>query len=375
MDVRHQIQALGLALLVSAAGCSLPQSMTRVLPTQDAAIDDPLEKKTLLPRPSYLSAKKELSNADQTTLEFARWKESIGDYQSARESYGDIVADNPANVDARIGYARVEYRIGQKSEAEKILKATIAKYPSEAAGYLELGRVYGDQQRWQEAVETLNQAVKLDPADRTTNYELGLALANSEQTEAAIAPLTVAVGSSAALYNIGYLLQQKGRMAESREWMNRALSSNPDEKTRTNALKLLAAMSTGDINDQRSLATKRSTVNLDQSTFQEFTEQPGRMIQRASAEQPADATNSLPIITAGPVRSAGKTASKSQVVNATMTRSLPPATISQPQQTFPSATAVQTPPNQWQPAAPSTNNNAAPMTTAPSEPPRWRGRS
>ena len=264
------------ALIVSLslqAGCSSVSSKLKSLAFSKPDPSDPLAYLPDEADDSYKTAKRKLDNGEDTLLKFAKWREDLGDYAEARQQYTNILAENPDCADARIGMARVEYATGRVSESVKILEVTAQKFPDRADTWAELGRIQSEREEWGQAVQSLTKAVELSPESQGARYQLGIALARSDRFDEARSHLTFAVGESAALYNIGYVLTESGRADEAALWVRRALNAHPDERTRTAAARMLAELS-----GERSAAPRRqpNTVDVALTTFREYREVPGQ---------------------------------------------------------------------------------------------------
>lgn len=310
--------------VATMSGCSSFKSLaSKDTSTIDDPLSDPGESSE-----SYIAAKRELkSKAPATVLAFAEWKEDIGNFDEAKAKYNDVLSDDPHNVDARIGIARVEFKTGRKQEAQRILTATVKKYPESKAAWLELGRLHARQDQWESAISGLGRAVKLDPTDRVVNYELGVAMTRNNQLEEGHRYLAVAGGDSSASYNVGYLLHEQGRSADAAVWMQRALDSKPDPKTRSSAEKLLAVLGQGQqrntmLASQSRTVPQQAQINKDKTTYQNYKERPNSDGFPA-ANRPAAGVVSMgpaPVISPGVQSTA---APRQPIRTANMQRTLP----------------------------------------------------
>lgn len=185
---------------------------------------------------------KGLKNPEATNLAFARWKEDMDQFAEAKRRYHEILTANPDCLQARLGIARIERETGRFTQCREILEAARRQHPENPAVALEMGRMYNDRKEWRHAVTAFRQATDLAPDDQTIRYELGLALTNAGQVDEGLSHLKFAVGDSAACYNVAYLLNQQGKTADAVNWIERALDSHPDERTRQMAGELLADM-------------------------------------------------------------------------------------------------------------------------------------
>ena len=280
---------LALGMIIACSGCAtfktIPSKM-KAFVMREPASEDPLVADTSVSK-EFKTAKKELKNADATVREFAYMCESRGDFAKAKECYQDLLADNPENVHARLGIARVEFKTGRKAEAEEILRAAAQKHPNSAQVWMEMGRVQTARDQWGAAAVSLDKAAKLEPNNQQVRYELGLALARSNRLEEAVPHLKQAVGESAAFYNVAFVLKEAGRTGEARFWTERALNSYPDERTRNMAQRMLASLSTS--GQQRQLPSRQTDSQVAKARVI-----PGKTTVEAYKETPRDWRNETP---------------------------------------------------------------------------------
>jgi tetratricopeptide (TPR) repeat protein len=137
-----------------------------------------------------------------------------GNLAQARRSYQSAVAADAGNVDAQLGLATVEARMGDRSAAalhyrktlevdprnataiaglasladfarpetlEQQLREDLARYPQSAALHFALGNVYAAQSRWREAQGEFFEAHRLEPGGADTLFNLAVSLDNMGQ--------------------------------------------------------------------------------------------------------------------------------------------------------------------------------------------------
>lgn len=316
---KHKIASCFLCLAVT--GCASMQaipSKMKSLVSRTSDVNDPLADDLLKVSPGFKTAKKELKAADSTLLSFAKWSEDRGDHEEAQRRYRDLLADDPDNVDARLGIARVEFKSGRKLEAEKILQSTVRKFPANTEAWIETGRLYSQMEQWGKAVQSFEKAIDLDYHNRTAQYEMGIALAHNERLSEAVDHLTIAGGQSAALYNVGFILHQSGRNEEAAEWFKRSMASQPDEQTRRNAGQMLATLgketplpSIRAATQLASSSRPKSVVDVEQTSYQSYRETPGLPDDDRNGlpDEPMDTTGrtsvQFPTASRQPIRTAG----------------------------------------------------------------------
>lgn len=220
--------------------------------------------------PEFREAQKTFKkNTEKTLLAWARYQEDVGEYAEARKKYREIEIAYPNNIEASLGIARVELATGRSEEAEKILKGLASRHPDSVPVRIELGTLYASQENWDQAIEAYTEACDLAPEDQGCRYELGVAYAKSGNLDQAYPHLKYAVGGPAAYYNIGYLLHEQGDDEASAEWLRKALTSHPDQKTSESARSLLAIVDPTTLNidgHNRNSAIANSSLRQGAST-------------------------------------------------------------------------------------------------------------
>lgn len=141
-----------------------------------------------------------------------------GDLAGARRSYSNAFAADPTSVDAQLGLATIEARLGNRAEAATLyrgvldldprngtalaglaalaeetrpdamqdgLQAAIARSPDDGALHLALGNSYAAQSRWAEAQAEYYEAYRLQPGDADVAYNLAVSLDHLGQSRAA----------------------------------------------------------------------------------------------------------------------------------------------------------------------------------------------
>lgn len=281
----HFHTAILTGFLLVSCGCSSVSNRFQSLVSRAPDRNDPLAQ--VIEQESsktYKTAKKELNRSEETLLKFARWREDMGDHAEAKSQYADILADNADCVEARLGIARVEFTTGRVAEAIEILQATARKYPERADTWAELGRIQVTRQEWGAAISSLTKAYELDSANQTIRYELGIALARADRLEEAREHLAFAVGESAALYNIGYVLHEAGRNEQSGHWFRRALNAHPDQRTERAASQMLAQLSGA--SEAAPAARQPGRVDVALTNYESWRETPGKELQEIQRQQP-----------------------------------------------------------------------------------------
>ncbi len=276
----HQqiIAALFLGLCV---GCSTLQGIPgkmKSMVSREQDLNDPLANVSVDVSSDFKAARKELKSADDTLLKYAQMREDMGNHDVALDRYRELLADNPDNVNARLGIARIEYKNGRVHEAEEILKATARRHPENQQVWVDMGKIQADRKEHGASIQSLEKAVAIDSSSQVARFELGLALARGDRLEEAKSHLGFAVGESAALYNIGYVLNESDRTEEAMHFFQQTLESFPNAQTKNSATQMIASLEQGNsFTAADQLAAKQKTpsrVLMQQSSYQEWKETP-----------------------------------------------------------------------------------------------------
>lgn len=161
-------------------------------------------------------------------LAYGQWQEQMGQQAEARDSYSKVLEDQPKNLDALLGMARVDQAGGLMGDAEERLKKAHKLAPKDPRVQASYGNFYAAKQEWDKAVECHQAAVKAAPNDPRYQFLLGVALARSGDVDAAYPYFVRSLGDAEAHYNLGLILHEQGDRAGSLEQIEQALALKPD---------------------------------------------------------------------------------------------------------------------------------------------------
>lgn len=210
--------------------------------------------------PEFREAQRSLENPEAALLANALLKEDNEEYAEARERYREIAIGYPGNIEAQLGMARIENITGRKEQAEKILTNLAKEHPNNVDVQLGLGRMYASREMWDQAIVAMTKAANAKPDNQTARFELGLACVRANRVNEALPHLTFAVGESAAMYNIGYVMQEQGRNDEAIRWYQEALGSHPDQRTSLQAQQMLTKLTKHSPSGDSRVATMRPAL-------------------------------------------------------------------------------------------------------------------
>ncbi|MEZ5943888.1 MAG: tetratricopeptide repeat protein [Planctomycetaceae bacterium] len=167
-------------------------------------------------------------NPGQLHLAYAHWMEESGNVDEARKHYTAVRSDEPKNIDAILGLARIDLVSGKHVEAEQGFQRALKLDPESALAHHGLARCYAVQRRWTEAVTELNTAVLADPTNNNYRYDLAIAMAHAGDIDGALPHFVRVVGDAKAHYNVGLILKDEGQTAAAKKHLSLALTKDPE---------------------------------------------------------------------------------------------------------------------------------------------------
>lgn len=160
-------------------------------------------------------------------LAYAHWQEQVGHAEVARQSYRAVLDRDPKSVDALLGLARLDQLAGREIEADLNYQKALQLNPNDPQVLDAYGQFLAARDDWERAVETLNLATDAAPDQSVYRFHLAVALVHAGKTTAAMPHFTRSIGEAEGHYNIGYILYQQGKLAESEEQFFQALTKKP----------------------------------------------------------------------------------------------------------------------------------------------------
>lgn len=219
-------------LLICAAGCRSTAPQTGVAHRsswRDMFRRDPRDVAARRAREAEeADAPRDIGDPTELSLMYARWREDVKDLPEARKHYGKVAEQNPKNIDAVLGLARIDLASGMTYEAEQGFLTALKLDPNSAAALHSLGQFYGSQERWREAVDMLNKAMLAAPAERQYRYDLAVALVRAGDIHGAMPHFIRTVGDAEAHYNVGLILHEEGRLEEAEQQLLLAVTKKPE---------------------------------------------------------------------------------------------------------------------------------------------------
>jgi len=161
-------------------------------------------------------------------LTAARMAEQNGRPDVAREHYQKILKKDTTNRNAVIGLARLYYRGGDLSSAERLYRKGLSMYRNDAVIMNDLGLCYARKGQLNESISMLQAALQVSPGREMYINNLAAALVEANRNKEAVAYLTQAHGPDQANLQVGYMLREAGRQDLAIEFLDNALALNPN---------------------------------------------------------------------------------------------------------------------------------------------------
>ena len=195
------------------------------------------------------AAAREPGNA-RILLRLAKVAVEVGDLDRAKEHAQELISKDSYGVEARIILAEVEYRLGNKEAALRVLTELRSSDDVSQFQVLKfLAKVYFELKRPDDARRALEEATTYPEADFSVFYELGLLSAQAGNREQATEAFGKAVAINPDFSNahlaLARLFVQAGKREEAKRSYRETLRIEPEQK---NAIKELADLyyETGD---------------------------------------------------------------------------------------------------------------------------------
>ncbi len=161
-------------------------------------------------------------------LAVARLYEQSGKMADAAKQYQAALREKPDYLPALLGYARLQDRLGRTDEALRLYRRAVKSNPKEAApAYNNMGLCHARQGRIDDAVAAMIEAVKLAPKNPLYRNNIASLLVDRGRFREAFGHLRAVHREAAAYYNMGYLLNKKGRTQAAVQHFTLALRANP----------------------------------------------------------------------------------------------------------------------------------------------------
>jgi Flp pilus assembly protein TadD len=214
---------------------------------------------------------------------YARCLTRQGDHGKALQNYMQVLREDPGDVDALIGCARLLASLGREADAQEKLRRVVEIEPANVAAHYELGTLAMRAARYERAAVEFELVLKLEPERNAVRVDLaeaqfrrgrvddaretlrvfiinGLPDAPDVHGDASPASSEAMRGFVTLLARAGALLTGAGMWADSAKVLHEAVRHLPKEAALWRAL-ARARLESGDVDGGRNAS--RQTLELD----------------------------------------------------------------------------------------------------------------
>ena len=172
-------------------------------------------------------------------LRAAHFAEQSGNFPEAEAKYQQALKNEPKNVSAIVGLARLYDQQGNSQQAIATYQQAIKLHPKNAVVYNDFGLCYGRRRELAPAQQMLQKAVELEPGKTNYRNNLATVLVDMGRPAEAYQHLLSVQGEGVAHYNLACLLHSRGQNDQAAGHLQQALAKDP---TLTPARELLAQL-------------------------------------------------------------------------------------------------------------------------------------
>jgi tetratricopeptide (TPR) repeat protein len=170
---------------------------------------------------------------------FARLHHQNGRLVEATKHYQTALNLSPNHMGALLGYARANDQLGKPEKATQLYRTAAKAHPNKASVFNNLGLSYAKRGLSGEALEAMGRAVQLEPKNAKYRNNMATLLVDAGRNRDAYAQLRAVQDHTTCLYNLGYLLNQRGQTQAAVQHYTAALKSNPSFAPAQRELQLL----------------------------------------------------------------------------------------------------------------------------------------
>ena len=147
-------------------------------------------------------------------LSMAQLSEQRGDAEHARAMYQKALAVEPSSIDSLLGLARLEDRADRFEAAVSVYQQAMNLHPQNAKVLNDLALCHARKGQFLPAAQLLDRATRIDPAKPLYRNNIAKVLIEMNRIDDAVSQLAVVHNPAVVQYNMGVMLQERGRTQE-----------------------------------------------------------------------------------------------------------------------------------------------------------------
>jgi tetratricopeptide (TPR) repeat protein len=177
--------------------------------------------------PDELSLSKTPALSPQLCVRCAQLHERSGNHAAAAEQYQRALQADPNHLDALLGYARMNDRLGRAQQALPLYEEAARKHAASATAHNDWAICLTNSGKPDAAVAVMTKAVNLQPANPLYRNNLATILVRLNRGGDALQHLSAVHPPAVAHYNLGYLFRRAGNTDAARQHFAQAVQADP----------------------------------------------------------------------------------------------------------------------------------------------------
>jgi Tfp pilus assembly protein PilF len=145
----------------------------------------------------------------------------------ARKAYQQALDEEPSNVQALAGLARVYVHLKDYDKAQAAYDRALKQHPKNSLLWFEQGQCHHKQKLFGKAADAFRKAADADPENRDYAKHLGLALAQAGRTQESVQVLSKLYGEAQGHYKVALILERLDEPDQARQQLQLALQRDP----------------------------------------------------------------------------------------------------------------------------------------------------
>lgn len=160
-------------------------------------------------------------------VQMARLHEGNNKPADAEQQYKLALELDRDYLPALMGYAQLKERMEKPEDAIRLYQRAAKGHPKDASVFNNMGLCFARAKRLNEAAVAMGRAAELDPRNALYRNNLATLLVDQGRDREAFEQLGAVHDAAATYYNMGYLLNKKGRIADALQQFTLALQADP----------------------------------------------------------------------------------------------------------------------------------------------------
>lgn len=214
-----------LAAQPAPQGPSFPQKLTGMIPGMPGAptaTPDPAAPKTNPQTDPIALGYPSGPPTAELYLSMAQMSDQKGNTEHARSMYQRALSIEPKNLNALLGLARLEDRADRFQAAVGVYRQAMRMHPQNAKVLNDLALCHARNGELAPALQLLDRATRLQPAKALYRNNIAKVLIETNRIDEAVSHLAAVHPPAIAQYNMGVMLDERGRTAEAIRFLTAA---------------------------------------------------------------------------------------------------------------------------------------------------------